>query len=65
VQFGYCILSIALLLVAETLQEYRPEARILFQSPRRPVRYASYATLVMTILLIGVFDGGQFIYFQF
>ncbi len=64
-QFAYCLLGIALLLAAELTQEYRPGTRILFQSPRRPVRYASYATLVMTILLIGVFDGGQFIYFQF
>jgi alginate O-acetyltransferase complex protein AlgI len=31
----------------------------------RPVRWAAYAGLVMLILLIGVFDGGQFIYFQF
>jgi alginate O-acetyltransferase complex protein AlgI len=29
------------------------------------VRSAWYALLVMLILLVGVYDGGQFIYFQF
>jgi D-alanyl-lipoteichoic acid acyltransferase DltB (MBOAT superfamily) len=30
-----------------------------------PVRWATYATLMVGILAIGVFDGSQFIYFQF
>jgi len=29
------------------------------------VRKLSYAMLIIIILMIGVFDGGQFIYFQF
>jgi hypothetical protein len=29
------------------------------------VRNITYAALIITILLMGVFDGGQFIYFQF
>jgi len=29
------------------------------------IRYASYCIMILLILLIGVFDGGQFIYFQF
>jgi alginate O-acetyltransferase complex protein AlgI len=29
------------------------------------VRYLSYTAMAVIILLFGVFDGGQFIYFQF
>ena len=29
------------------------------------IRFASYVVLSMMILSVGVFDGGQFIYFQF
>ena len=29
------------------------------------IRIAGIVIIVITILLIGVFDGGQFIYFQF
>ena len=29
------------------------------------IRFASYVVLSMIILSVGVFDGGQFIYFQF
>ena len=31
----------------------------------KPLRWAAYAALPALIILIGVFDGGQFIYFQF
>ena len=36
---------------------WRPEAK--------PLRWMGYAGLAILIALIGVFDGGQFIYFQF
>jgi alginate O-acetyltransferase complex protein AlgI len=36
-----------------------------FYHPKLWVRQLSYMAIVILILLIGVFDGGQFIYFQF
>ena len=64
-QFAYCLLAIALLFVIEVRDEFFPQRLRLFDSPNVAMRYASYAMLAMIVLLTGVFDGGQFIYFQF
>ncbi|MEO6301963.1 MAG: MBOAT family O-acyltransferase, partial [Bacteroidia bacterium] len=39
--------------------------RIIRLKSNAAIRHISYATLIILILMIGVFDGGQFIYFQF
>ncbi len=62
--FVYSLFGIAILLLIENLQTdnniitYIQERNIFF-------RWSFYAFCTIIILLIGVFDGGQFIYFQF
>jgi len=62
---AYSFFAIVFLLIAESKREYFHGKFSLFNNSHRLVRYLSYAILVLLILLIGVFDGGQFIYFQF
>ncbi|MFS4416355.1 MBOAT family O-acyltransferase [Maribacter sp. 2307ULW6-5] len=63
--FLYGLLGIGILFLKDARDEFFPNARIFFKSTSKPVRYLSYTTVVVLILLLGVFDGGQFIYFQF
>ncbi|MEP7108278.1 MAG: MBOAT family O-acyltransferase [Ferruginibacter sp.] len=58
-------LGILMLLVVEIKKEYYNHKFSLFNNDKWIVRHLSYAILVILILLMGVFDGGQFIYFQF
>ncbi len=61
----YSLLAIVLLIVVESKQEFYKGSFSLYNNSHWLVRNMSYAVLVLLILLIGVFDGGQFIYFQF
>jgi len=61
----FCFLSILMLLFVELKQEFYKGVFSFFSNDNLIVRYISYASLVMIILIMGVFDGGQFIYFQF
>jgi alginate O-acetyltransferase complex protein AlgI len=63
--FTYALFAIAFLLVSEAKEEYYKGSFTLLDNKSLPVRYATYIALVLLILLIGVFDGSQFIYFQF
>ncbi len=63
--FIYSVFGIVFLLMIETKNEYFRETISFFHHPNVWVRNLSYSFLVILILLIGVFDGGQFIYFQF
>ena len=63
--FVYGIFGIALLFLKDGFDEFFPEKKAFFNSSNRLVRTLSYAVVVILIMLIGVFDGGQFIYFQF
>ena len=56
--------GIALVLAVELATECGAYAR-LWQPAMKPVRWIAYAGLATLIVLVGVFDGGQFIYFQF
>ncbi len=62
---GYSFLGIIFLLIVEFKQEYFPNSFPVLNHPRFAVRNIAYAFLVLLIILFGVFDGGQFIYFQF
>jgi len=57
--------SLALLLSKDFVDEYYPSRILLFGNEKKYVRVLSYSSVLILILLIGVFDGGQFIYFQF
>jgi alginate O-acetyltransferase complex protein AlgI len=63
--FIYSIMAIGLLLIAEFKLEYIKNRFSIMNSNKPWVRHLSYASIILLILLFGVFDGGQFIYFQF
>jgi alginate O-acetyltransferase complex protein AlgI len=60
----YAFLAIVLLLISEFFSEFNPKLSLI-NNKYKPVRYIAYAGLITIILLVGVFDGGRFIYFQF
>lgn len=62
--FGYFIFAVLLLLTVEYVQEFFPNFRII-NSENVVVRYSGYVLLLTILLMVGVFNGGQFIYFQF
>lgn len=63
--FLYSIIWIQFLILTEYIQEFHSDKIRVFNHSNVAVRYASYAALVCLILLFGVFNGAQFIYFQF
>ncbi len=63
--FAHCILAIFLLFVIEFKMEYLPNKFNFFTSRNLIVRWGSVAVTIFLILILGVFNGGQFIYFQF
>lgn len=64
-QLVFCLFSIGFLLLTEFFQEYRLKGQLPFKTNHWLREELAYASLVLIILLTGVFDGGQFIYFQF
>jgi alginate O-acetyltransferase complex protein AlgI len=64
-QFAYCIISIVFLVVVEIRQEYFIHTPLPFKSNVWYKEQLAYAMLIILILMIGVFDSRQFIYFQF
>lgn len=60
----YCLLGVFVLVLSDILWEKKGKHPFL-ESNCIAVRFASYLGFAMLILLLGVFDGGQFIYFQF
>ncbi len=63
--FIFSLFGMAVLFIREFKQELNYTKFSLFESNNVLIRQLSYVFLVVIILLIGVFDGGQFIYFQF
>ena len=61
----YCIFGIIFLLATEFKKEYFHDGYSLMNHKNRLVRHLAFATIILLILVIGVLDGGQFIYFQF
>lgn len=64
-QFPYSILGLSILILAELRSEYYGNKWLLLSHKNNYLRYGTYIFLILLILLLGVFDGGQFIYFQF
>jgi len=62
---GYSFLGIIFLLIVEFKQEYFGKRFLVLNHPHFAIRNLAYAVMVLLIILFGVFDGGQFIYFQF
>jgi alginate O-acetyltransferase complex protein AlgI len=61
----YCFLAILFLLTVELKKEFYTGSFTLSHNKNFWVRNSYYSFLVILIILLGVFDGGQFIYFQF
>jgi len=61
----YSLMAIGLLFLVEYKNEFHKTTFTFFNNENWVVRYLSYAFLVILIILMGVFDGGEFIYFQF
>ena len=61
----YSVCGILFLLLIEFNNEYFSEKVLFFHHPNAWIRKLSYTCIIILILMFGVFDGGQFIYFQF
>ena len=62
----YSVVFLLVLLVTEVFEEYKLFNKFsLYGNSNGLVRFITYCSLVIIIMLFGVFDGSQFIYFQF
>ncbi|PHR45589.1 MAG: membrane-bound O-acyltransferase family protein [Fluviicola sp.] len=61
----YGVFGLSILLFKEIREEFFPNRMKLLQSKNDVISSFSLSVLVVIILSIGVFNGGQFIYFQF
>lgn len=61
----YGIMGLSMLLFKDFFDEFMPSRFLFFESRHKIIRVMAYSSIIILILLIGVFDGGQFIYFQF
>lgn len=61
----YSFFAILFLLMVEFKREFFNESFSLARHPNFWVRSSYYSLLIILIIMFGVFDGGQFIYFQF
>lgn len=64
-QFLFSIFIIASFLLAELYLEYKHKKNIHFPKQHWFVESVFYVVIIMIIILFGVYEGGQFIYFQF
>jgi D-alanyl-lipoteichoic acid acyltransferase DltB (MBOAT superfamily) len=61
----FSLFGIMTIIAVDLKREYLNDRFSIFYNRWLPVRAAGIILIVLTILLAGVFDGGQFIYFQF
>jgi alginate O-acetyltransferase complex protein AlgI len=61
----FIMVGIAIMLLADIREEYKIFGNTLFSKKSWILQHFSYAILLIYIILAGVFDGGQFIYFAF
>lgn len=61
----YSFLFLFLLITKDFWDEFYPERRGFMNSNRIWIRYFSYLTILFCIILFGVFNSNNFIYFQF
>ena len=63
-KFVYGIIAILILLFVDFVNETKRIAPDVIFQPRA-IRWGSYIAIIVIMILIGVFDESQFIYFQF
>jgi D-alanyl-lipoteichoic acid acyltransferase DltB (MBOAT superfamily) len=61
----YAVFGILVLFAADFNREFMTKPISLLYHKYSAIRIGTIVSMIMIILLIGVFDGGQFIYFQF
>jgi D-alanyl-lipoteichoic acid acyltransferase DltB (MBOAT superfamily) len=61
----YSFIAIFILLAVEVRREFARRNILILENMNRFLRYGVYSALIIVMLLMGVFDAGQFIYFQF
>lgn len=64
-QLIYSSVAIVFLLMIEFRREYHGSSSLPFKTNHWLKEQFAYALLIIMLLMVGVFDGGQFIYFQF
>ena len=62
---AYGLFTIVILLIKDIKDEFFANKFLLMKNSKIAIRWSVYILLIMLILTCGVFDGGQFIYFQF
>jgi len=62
--FAFSVMGILILFAMEYTMEYHPDFSLL-NHRRAPVRFATIVFMLVYIISLGIFDGSQFIYFQF
>jgi len=63
--FIFNLFGILILLFKDFSDEFFPSSFLIFENKSKAIRVLAYSLTLILIMLIGVFDGGQFIYFQF
>ncbi|MEI7801039.1 MAG: MBOAT family O-acyltransferase [Bacteroidota bacterium] len=63
--FIYAVIGVVILYMVEIYQEYHSKSDLLPEPKSKILKYTFYSSVIVYILLTGVFDASQFIYFQF
>lgn len=58
-------LGLCMILFKDITDEFTPSKFLFFENKHKIIRIMAFSSTIILILLIGVLDGGQFIYFQF
>lgn len=61
----FILFALSLLIFKEITDEYYPKSFKIMNSTNTIIRWCGYLSMVVIILLLGVFDAGQFIYVSF
>jgi alginate O-acetyltransferase complex protein AlgI len=61
----HSVIAVFMLLIADITKEYFYEGNPVFEKAGWIAKSVFYAMLITVIIFFGVFDGGQFIYFQY
>ncbi len=62
---AYSVIGLSILFVKDLRDEFFPKRLLFFNNKNVVIRYTSYLFILFLILLTGVLNGSQFIYFQF
>ncbi|MBV9960811.1 MAG: MBOAT family protein [Parafilimonas sp.] len=64
ITFAYYILALIVLFGAEYFEEYHPKIKLI-RNNNTVIRYSGYLLIIVLLIVTGVFNGADFIYFQF